>query len=419
MEMGAFGLDVLMYGYPNGATFAYIVYLVAFIFTYKFGKKKTLSWDTALPLFDVKNIIESKYEKSIIRKRFKISMFILFFFLFIMLFVFGGINVVAGDVLKGEFRSSFGFFGAIPFYITKLFAPAILAYLTAYYVIFKSKVKGIGKYYLINVILCFFIGMTWGFKSTGIMVLLPTMIIFWQKISFKKLAVIAMLGLSIFTAAAVLYDNREVEFSEIKSTVTDFSIKETFDITNLNAFSAILYRLTVVQGNTPWRVWDLYKKDVEMPNYWKTLLSVFGDKVLSLSGIDRQSANSFSEYHYSAAMTDLVRRPGYFADYGYNVTATAFSDGVLIGGGFFGIILIGMLAGYLTRLTKTKMILCFNNGNFIGLSLVLVFFTSYLRAWLNSGGISTILHISLFVGLWLTYLFLKTFEFSTKIKPRP
>lgn len=72
--------------------------------------------------------------------------------------------------------------------------------------------------------------------------------------------------------------------------------------------------------------------------------------------------------------------------------------------------LAGIIAGDITRLIKNKMILFYINKKYIYLSLFAVFFTPYFRAWLNSGGISTILHISLFVDLFLTFLFLRSIE---------
>lgn len=415
MEMGAFGIDVLMYGYPNGASFAYFVYLIAFLLTYKFGKRNKLSWAASSALFKDETNDNINFQPKKIRKKFKLAIFVLLFFLFLMLFVFGGINVVMGNMGKGEFRVSFGFFGAVPFYITKLFAPAIIAYLTSYYVVFKSRVSGLGKLYTISIIIGFLIGASWGFKSTAIMILLPATIILWQKISLRKIILIGALGLVIFTSFAVFYDSRDFAISDINTTLTNFSIEETFDVKNLNAFSAVLYRLTVVQGNSAWRIWDLYESGMQMPNYWKTFLSIFGDKFLSWSGVTRSNTDAFIQYHYSATTTDLIRKATTNESFEYNVTATAFSDGVIMGG-LFGIFCIGLLAGYLSRLIKIKMILFFNTGNFIGLSIIVVFFTSYFRAWLNSGGFSSLLNVSLFVGLGLTFLFLKYFEYFSKAK---
>lgn len=406
MEMGTFGIDVAMFGYPNGATLAYSLYLFAFLVSYKF-KNKTIKRNID------KTIELNRYEQNIAVKKFKLSIFVLLFFLFTMLFLFGGINVIFGNVTKGDFRISFGIFGAIPFFITKLFAPALLAYLTNYYILLKKKLPKIKKLFIINVILCFIIGATWGFKSTAIMILLPTAIIFWKKISLRKLFIVSSVSILIFTAFAVFYDNRNFKLNDVKTTITDFSIEETFDITKLNAFSAILYRLTVVQGNSAWRIWDLYKSGETMPNYWETFLSIFGDKFLAWSDISRSNKSEFIRYHFSAATTDLIKKSAAHEGFKHNVTATAFSDGVIMGG-TLGVFLIGLLAGYISKIIKRKIILYHLTHNYIHLSIVVVFFSSYFRSWLNSGGFSSLIHISLFIGLGLTFLFLKTFDSISK-----
>lgn len=409
MEMGAYGIDVGMYGYPNGASVAYFIYILCFFITYNFfGKDKY-----AFSKFSKKKKINNKVNHKLIHNRFKLGIYFLLLFLLIMLFVFGGINVVLGNIGKGEFRGSFGFFGAIPFYITKLFAPAITTFLSGQYVTYKDKVKGILSPFLLSVFLCFLIGATWGYKSTAVMLMLPVTIVIWKNISLKKFIIVSILGLSIFTAFAVFYDSREFTVDDVKTTITDFSIEKTFDLRNLNAFSAVLYRLTVVQGNSVWRIWDLYELQVPMPNYWKTFSSVFGDKVLAIGGITRAETQDFIETHYSAATTDLIRKSAGNEKFDYNVTVTAFTDGVLIGG-MPGVIFIGLLAGYFTRLIRRKILFYLFTQNFIALSLISVFFTSYFRSWLNSGGVTSLIHISLFVGIGITYFFLIFFEKLSK-----
>lgn len=410
MEMGAFGIDVAMYGYPNGASYAYLIYLLGFFAAYKFRLNKT-------SLAEVINIPDNQISinSKLIKRKFKLSIIVQVFFLLILLFGFGGINVLLGNIGKGEFRSNFGFFGAIPFYITKLFSPVLVTYLSIYYVKYKSKIPGLGKLLLINAIICFSIGASWGFKSTAVMLLLPATIVLWPNVSLKKVTIIGGLSLIIFTSFSVLFDNRDFKFNDVKSTITDFSIEETFDIHNLNAFSAIIYRMTVVQGNSAWRLWDLYEKGYPMPNYWKTFLSIFGDKALAWGGITKDDTQAFIDTHYSAATTDLMKKSKNDETFQHNVTATAFSDGVIMGG-IFGALCIGFLAGFITRRIKGKIIKYIYSSNIIALSITLVFFTSYFRSWLNSGGFSSLLNISLFVGIGATFLFLRFFEVITKIK---
>ncbi len=400
MEQGAFGMDIGMKGHPNGATFAYFIYLVAFGISFYIFKGNRL--------FKIK-INSPKMDNQFVKRRFIVAIYVQIIFILIMLFGFGAIKVWLGLISKGDFRGSFGFFGPFAYYISNLFAPALMAYLAALYKKYRKLIPGLGTYLLINIGLVFVLGSVWGFKSTSIAILMPAAILYWNRISLAKLAMVFVLVFSSFVFFSGVFDDTSFKTKDITETITDFSVEKTFDVRNFNSFSFVLYRLTVIQGNTPWRVWDLYSSGEEMPSYAKTLPAIMGDKFLALGGIDANDRKNFTDYHYSFAVTNLVGRAEYFLDFGHNVTATAFTDGVLIGG-MFGVAIIGLVAGFLTRAFADLISRARLKDNPIFLSIILVYFTSYYLGWLNSGGVTAFIHISVFVGLFLTYLFLKTFD---------
>lgn len=404
MEMGAYGADIGMRGYPNGASLSYLIYILIF------GLSFFLVTNKKLKVIDNSQVVPISFQR--VKYIFITSTYILIIFLFLMLFVFGGINVLMGSIGKGSFRLNIGFFGFFAYMITKLFAPAILVYLTVLFKKYRDVYPFIIKRFYICLILVALIGATWGFKSTAITLLIPSAIIFYDQISLKKLAVLAILIFSAFSFFSILFDGRELN---VDSNSNNFSIESTNQFNDFSALEFVFYRLTVMQGNSAWRVWDLYSSGYDMPNYWMTLTSVFGDKVLSLSGIDHTTNQDFINTHYSYLITNMVTSSNSFLTFEHNVTSTAFSEGIILGG-LFGVIVIGFILGYLCGLFNNKFIEYYNSGKYIKLSILAVFFVSYFRSWMNSGGLVTVLHISAFVGLALTYLLLK---FISKLTINP
>lgn len=192
MEEGAYGIDVGMSGYPNGSFNAYLIYVIIALISFYYSKK--------LNLIKIrKNICTTTISKI---SPYIIFSFINLFFLLIMLFGFGGINVLLGNVAKGEFRTSFGFFGALPFFISRYFSPVLLGYLAFDFKKTKSnKLKSI--FFFINVFLIILIGLTWGFKSTSIFMLAPAVIIYYWKVKWYKVIFIAIFSIVFLVSTSI------------------------------------------------------------------------------------------------------------------------------------------------------------------------------------------------------------------------
>lgn len=405
MEQGAFGLDIGMTGYPNGASYAYCIYLIMFLVAYKLSAKSFLA------RIKIKN--KRLEQSNAVNKRLIRATVFNLVILIIMLFVFGGYKVWMGIVDKGDFRSSFGFFGPIAYYVTLLVSPSIMAYITC----FRSKLKSnktVRAFWLLNICLTLIIGSTWGFKSTSITMLIPTIIIYYQKVSIKSISIIGGSAFTLLVFFSVIFDGGKITTKDILALKDSLTIEATNDITKLNPLTFVVYRLTVMQGNSAWKVWDVYYNNQPLPDYSKFLVAIIGDKALSTLGL-LDSPKEINDYHFADSVTTLVQgRSSFGVKQKTNVTATAFADGVILGG-YVGIMLVGFFAGFMARSLKDIIFKSYLFNNHMVCCLATVYFSSYFLPWLNGGGITTLFHISILVGLIFTYCILLFINNGVKV----
>lgn len=374
MEAGFYGLDVGMSGYPNGASQSYLIYISTFLFIFFLFKNKTFI------------VVKSRKSSQHVISFLLSSLILNFIFLFLMLFVFGGINVLMGNVQKGEFRTSFGFFGFVPYLIIRYFSPILFAYATFLYL--KNKRRDVNFFYFFNLILTVAIGLTFGFKSTSVTMLLPSFIILFWDANIWSIFKLSTGIFIFFIFTSILFDNTSFDAKSI----------DLQDVNSENALSFVIYRLTVMQGNTPWLVWEKYVTGFDFPSYWPTLLAAVGDKTLSIVGINLDDLNTFSKFHFDILLTSLASDSYESRITGHNVTGTAFSDGVFIGG-IYGVIFIASIAGFVVSQCYYAIKKGIKKNNALLTSIISVYFMSFVYQWLNGGGITILFHISTITGL--------------------
>lgn len=386
MEEGAFGFDVGVTGYPNGAVYAFLLYVVVIIISFWVFKRLNIisipdRKDSDMPFGSSPYIAFS---------------FINLFYLLLMLFGFGGLQVLLGTVGKGEFRANFGFFGSIPFFIFRYFSPILLTYLAFDFRKSKGeKIKSI--FFFINTILIMLIGLSWGAKSAAVLMLIPCGIIYFWDIKWYKVLLIFGLSLVFFMFTAVLFDGSSFSASEFSLDVP----------TPDNALAVVMYRMTVLQGNVAWYVWELYNQGYHFPPYAPTLLAAFGDKFLSLfAGVNLSDMNEFANYHFDVLLTSLATGSYESRIKGHNITGTAFVDGIFIGG-LYGVVFISVFAGFVCGQCYNIINRSIRYNNYITGSLGAVYFFAYVFTWLNGGGIVILFHISAIIGLVATWVYLK------------
>lgn len=378
LERGEYSLTLGINGYKNGATAAYVGFWAIFFMILKVVKKVNFRFP-----------IGTKTEIYNFTTSAKTYLAVNLLFLLLMLFGFGGYDVLLGDVGKGEFRSSgLGAFGAFAYTISKFITPAICVYLSFIYIKWSRK-SYLDKFYLFsNLLIVFIIGASWGGKSFAIFLLAPAFTVFFWRISVVRFALFFVVALVVMAGFSLLFDTM---YS------ADFASAAEF----------VLNRLTIIQAEVPWEIWNLHKDGQINIDYVKTLIPVLGDTVSKVvTGLDPNDMYEYISYHYGQILTLTVYPyPDIIMD-GHNVTGTFFSE-ALIALGDFGLVLFPALGALLVGIAYNTAKISFIKNNPVALSIVLVIFYFIIFPWISSGGVITLIHISNIVNLLLTFIFLR------------
>jgi glucan phosphoethanolaminetransferase (alkaline phosphatase superfamily) len=263
---------------------------------------------------------------------------------------------------------------------------------------------------VLNFILAFVFGASWGYKSTAIFILMPALVILYPKINFKKISVFGVLAFTIFVLFAIFFDNTDnVDFNNVDLFASG---------SDGNPIQFVLYRITVLQGDVCWKVWDLFVDNkLSGVNYSKTIWGVIGDGNLNrLFGVNTSNYPEYIKYHFGLLLTLLCgNSPSSIAE-GYNVTGTVFSEG-LIAGGKTGLLFFSAFAGICAKITKSLIDSGLKNNLPLLASISSTYFCFNIFSWINGGGIETLFHISVLLGLILNIIFLTTIiNISKKLK---
>jgi hypothetical protein len=377
VEGGEFAASVGLVGHENGASTAFAAYAltVAVVAWLSAGRSRAelpvparlRQADANLRVFGSNLLIVSAV------------------FLAIFLFGFGAINVWAGAAGKGEFRVGLGPLGAVPNLMTKFILPALLAYAAALYRK-SSRSAALRRLLGANFALVFVIGASWGFKSTAFFVLLPALLIIYWRIRVATLVMLALVFMVSLMAFFFMFDA---------------SVEESAD-----AQSFLFRRITVLQGDVSWFMWDQYQSGEVFPNYWPTLFAAFGDKFLDLAGLAREDFYTWTLYHYDLMISYLAGAPLDQIEEGHSITATPFSEGLVAGGvagvAFFAVfagLLVGRLHGFIQRSLA--------RGHDARAAIASTYFCFHVFAWLNGGAVVQLFHISVWFSLGATVLAFK------------
>lgn len=381
VEDGAESLSTGIAGTRNGATLAFAGYAMLLV---------AVAWLTAnisvWPRTRLAAPVEpadpatARYEFMYFSRRLLVVNVL---FLFMMLFGFGAINVWLGTVEKGAFRANLGPFGAVPYLLTKFAVPALFAYLTVL-LIRTGKERSCTWMWYLNAAVVFLGGSTWGFKTTGLFMLLPGLLILNWKLSVRRMALFAAIFAASLVWFALWFD----------AGADDFEV-----------FAFLFGRLTILQGDVSWYVWGLYQDGVALPNYWPTLLAAFGDTLTGLF-VSKTSLVEWMAYHYDWMLTYLTGTSLEAIANGHSVTGTPFAEGV-IAGGAVGVALFatvaGMLAGGLYRALGGAI----RRGQPMLAALLSTYFCFHVFSWLNGGGITQLFHISVIANVVIAFCLLK------------
>lgn len=381
VESGEFAASVGISGYANGAALAYSCYAatVGLIAWFCSGRNVSRIWHPTVDQHEI---------DARLRVFGNNLLWISGAFLLIFLFGFGASQVWAGAVGKGEFRTGLGTLGAIPNLMTKFILPALLAYAGA---LFQKSSKNWKLRWLLaaNFALLFVIGASWGFKSTAFIVLLPALLILNWRITLGALLRLVI----VFVSLIVIF------FFQFDANVEIYADVHTFLFT----------RITVIQGDVAWYVWDKYISGEEFPNYWPTLLAAFGGNLLTLFGLSRGDFFEWMLYHYDLMITYIAEVPlSQIAD-GHSITATPFSEG-LVAGGLWGVAFFAILGGVIVGRMHAFIQRALQRGHDQRAAIGATYFCFYVFAWLNGGAVVQLFHISVLFALLVTLLVFKAIQ---------
>jgi hypothetical protein len=376
VEGGEYSGSVGIVGYPNGATVAFALYAVgvALIAVACSGRKHRLP-EVHVPVEEA-NAMFRRFSTSLLI--FEIA-WLLFF-----LFGFGAINVWLAIVPKQEFRTGLGAFGYIPNAMSKFIIPALVAYAALLYMR-TAKTRWMTMRLVAICAIAFINGGSWGFKATAISSVMPALLLLNWRVRPLALVALGAFFVSSVVAFFLLFD---VNFE-------DGADMQTY----------LLRRLTVLQGDSVWYIWDLYITNQPLPSYWPTLLAAIGDKMLTVLGLSRADTYTWMLYHYDWMITYLTGSSLESIAGGHSITATPFAEG-LLAGGIPGVVLFTVIAGVLTGRMYRFLDRALRQGRTVAAALGATYFFYFLAPWLNAGTIVQLFHISLLISFSITLVVL-------------
>jgi membrane protein len=400
MELGFISLEVGA-GHYNGATIIYILSCAIVYIIYRAGLYTKIS-----------NKGTDGISSGEIRNYFNIILVIDLFILFLCLFILGGIKVWSGQIGKGQFRISFGALGSFAYLLYDYVVPSNILILTLIYIKCDKFEKSKNRTALfIAYFLTMLIAATWGAKSFVITILLPALFILFYESSLKLVIKIGSVGLVLIVLAAIFFEGKSFNVNLASFSKTNF----VYSNSSNSSLIAVLYRLSVLQGDIPWKIWDIYATDSQAVffDYGKTFISIIPDTILDFFGINIYDYSKYVEYHYSLQLTYLFGRavPNNIQEVGaHNVTGTWFSEAI-IAGGWCGVIIFAVLLGLLARFIRLKIDYYVRCGNITKLAISVIWCHSVLFPVISSGGVSAFFLISTTFKFGALYFYILLIKF--------
>lgn len=385
VEDGAYASSVGEVGSPNGATRAFGAYVlgVLIVALLAAGRRHAPVTEKQRPQISV----VSEREFFIFSRRLLLLNMV---FLAVMLFAFDGIRVWMGALEKGMFRTSLGPLGFVPYLMTKFVIPTLFAFSTILLTRIRSSDRA-SRMWWVNLLLIIVVGSTWGFKTTGIFMLLPGLLILNWNLSVSKMLLLA----GVFFGMLVLF----------------FFLFDSALMDDVSVFKFLLERLTVLQGDVSWYVWGEYVVGADLPNYFPTLLAAIGDTAMGIF-VDKSNFFDWMSFHYDWMLTYIATSSEQAIINGHSVTGTPFSEGV-IAGGWYGVALFAIIAGVLIGRTYRILGNAISSGHTMTAALTSSYFCFNIFAWLNGGAITQLFHISVFANVLFAFGLIKVMQFRS------
>lgn len=380
MENRAFGGSIGREGSPNGATWAFLIYIGVALLTMRFASRSDF--------FRKFGSIESR--TLINPSRVNVRAFLLMFLmLMFVLYGIGGIDNYRATTNSGEFRASLGPIGGlIGGIILKYIAPSLFAFALMTNIAWDK--RRVRSFVVLSLgFMMVLIGGAFGFKSSFVSAVLPAALLYYWRSSKLILVPLGMIATCVILFGYLYF-----------TTITDIG----------TAFAKMIDRLFVLQGDVAWLIWDMYQKGEPLPSYSNTLLPIAGDRIASLlTGVTRENQYQWVMGHFSLMITHLSGYPVEAILGGHNNTATVFSEGILAAGPI-GVVIFAVLAGVIVSLNYYFIQNKLTANDFASAAIGASYFVNGVMAWLIAGGVQVAIHISIPVLFYGTYRILCLIE---------
>jgi hypothetical protein len=377
------GFFVLGHQSPFGVAIAYIAHLVVFgvasATVTRSRMRRTTRSTIALPPVGV-----SRY-----RAVATIGAMVQLVFLAATVFFFGSIKVLSGSENRGELRSSFGGAGFAFTFVVLYFAPAIWALVAFHYRFLVRALFRDRALLAVNVLFTASTGASLGYKSSMARVLLPGLVaLLWRRARLRTFVLLSVVGFAFSVVAGAYFDQRTLAES-----------------LHYNQF-----RATGITARNPSIIWDEHRDGLGAQGYGRTLVSLFGAPgVRALTGAVRGTPE-YVPYDFGQLTT--VYEFGYdprALDGRFNTTSTVFGEGVL-GFGVPGFLVLSAIAGVLTGAVYRVIVAGIERHRLSQSAALVTFFAIPYLAWINSGGVTAIVHVVTVAGTVSTWFLCRAVE---------
>jgi hypothetical protein len=370
LEAGAFGPDLNQYGYPNGASIAFVAHAAVFFVAFSLVV-------SAVPA------VSRRPSRHCHRRAFqRLAWLALGTSLVCVAFVYWGAGakeVVARHIERGEFRSQLRY-GYLAYLCRDFLVPGMTALVAFYY---RRCPAGWDEHALmtLNLFVAGLSGWIWGYKASVIVVLFAPLVLLWPRPNLARVVAIggAALGLMVLTTA---FYNR-------------ISIGDALEI--------LATRATVGSANGAWKVWDVVTTEGrQIPAYWPTLTSIAGRQLASVFGFSDVITSYQTDF--TALLTAVTKDFNAGVDVSSStVTGTLFSEAVLAAG-IPGYLLFSLFAGLLVGFNAVWIRQSERLDAPASAAVGATYFGLSSFTWLNSGGIGAMLIVPFLVNYVLLYL---------------
>jgi hypothetical protein len=387
MESGQDSYFVADAGGPNGASLAYAAHLLAFAIAFVWVvRSHAPAGRTRIPKLAVLGENLDSYSA------FCVVVFAILAAL--MLFAYGGVDVLLLKVDKAEFRVSLGAFGAIMSIATKWLMPAMYAALL-YAIVSAGWNPWRRLMFTGSTVLLAVVGASWGFKTTILFMLLPALIVGSWVLRIRTVLLMGSVTLTMLVGFSIYFDQN-----------ADANA----------ALEALTLRLTALQGDLAWYTWGRISTDHAGPGYLKTFLPIFGDRVLELMTGARASQNfaDWASYYFGPSMTIWGGFPAERVANGVTNQPTLFAESLMIGGKYFFLLAsasFGAMFAVIVRWIRAAI----RSGSPQLSATLATFFSFTVLPWALGNGVASLVYLINVVGGLVTFAIISPFFLSESI----